>query len=74
MHIQLAFATILTFVMGVTLFFFFAYHLYLVNQGLSTAEKLKRSDIISYTDKALSLLKTYLVEKKDRNGIEITKK
>ncbi len=73
-HIQVAFAGILTLVMGVTLFFFFAYHLYLVHLGLSTAEKIKRSDLKSYSDKAIGLLSQYLDTKKDRKGRELTKK
>lgn len=47
-NLQLCFATLLTFVMGVTLFFFMMYHLYLIQLGQSTAEKLKRSEHESY--------------------------
>ncbi len=55
------FIIILCLIMGITLIIFFFYHLSMVRNDVTTNEKIKKSDMISFLEKEIK--KIYLLDK-----------
>lgn len=51
MHTMFVFIIIMCAIMGVTLFIFVSYHFYLVKEGQTTNERIKKNDYIDYLKK-----------------------
>lgn len=67
------FMTILCLIMGVTLFLFLMYHFKMIKAGLTTNEKIKKSDITSFLKKEIEVLSNFKYDLNEEK-IEETKK
>ena len=70
------FITILCIVMGITLLIFFLYHLKMVGSGLTTNERIKKSDIINILEKEIKKIKNIPKNEKidEKEKIKLEKK